>query len=116
LEEEQCGFRKGRGCTDATFRIQQLLEKRKEFNLPIFLLLTDYEKAYDNLNRNLLWKILHVDKIPPQLIKAIQNLYKETKFFIKFTDRNCSEPLTINKGVRQDCGLSPIRFNIYVYI
>jgi hypothetical protein len=25
LEEEQCGFRKGRGCTDATFRIQQLL-------------------------------------------------------------------------------------------
>jgi hypothetical protein len=80
LEEEQCGQRKGRRCTDATFTIQQLLEKRKEFNLPIFLLFIDYEKAYNNPNRNLLWKILQDDKIPPQLIKAIQNLYKETNF------------------------------------
>jgi sorting nexin-29 len=44
LEEEQYGFRRGRGSTDATFTIQ-LLEKRKEFNLPIFLLLIDYKKS-----------------------------------------------------------------------
>jgi len=27
-------------------------EKRKEHNLPLFLLFIDYEKAYDNVNRD----------------------------------------------------------------
>jgi hypothetical protein len=53
LEEEQCGFRKGRSCTDATFTIQQIVGK-EEFHLPTFFLFTDYENAYDNLNCNIL--------------------------------------------------------------
>jgi len=28
------------------------MEKRKENNLPLFLLFIDYEKAYDNVNRD----------------------------------------------------------------
>ena len=40
MEEEQCGFRRGRICTDAIFTVQQIIEKRKEHNLPLFLLYT----------------------------------------------------------------------------
>jgi uncharacterized protein (UPF0128 family) len=29
MEEEQCGFRKGRSCTDAIFTMQQIIEKKK---------------------------------------------------------------------------------------
>jgi hypothetical protein len=36
---------------DAIFTLQQIIEKRREFNLPTFILFIDYEKAYDNLNR-----------------------------------------------------------------
>ena len=32
MVEEQCGFRKGRSCTDAIFTVQQIIEKRKEHN------------------------------------------------------------------------------------
>jgi hypothetical protein len=35
LGEEQCGFQEGRGCVDAVFMINQILEKRREQNLPI---------------------------------------------------------------------------------
>jgi hypothetical protein len=49
-------FRKGRSCTDAVFTVQQLMEKRKEHNLPLFLLFIDYEKAYDNVNRAKLYE------------------------------------------------------------
>jgi len=36
MVEEQCGFRKGRNCTDAILAVQQITEKRKEHNLPLF--------------------------------------------------------------------------------
>jgi len=45
MAEEQCGFRKGRSCTGAIFTVQQIIDKRKEHNLPLFLLFIDYEKA-----------------------------------------------------------------------
>ena len=51
MAEEQRGFRKGRSCTDAIFTVQHIIEKRKEHNLPLFLLFIDYKKACDNVNR-----------------------------------------------------------------
>jgi hypothetical protein len=45
MEEEECGFRKGRSCVDAIFTAQQIIEKRKEHNLPVFLFCIDYEKV-----------------------------------------------------------------------
>jgi len=45
MVEEQCGFRKGRSCTDAVFTAQQIIEKTKEHDLPLFHLFIDYEKA-----------------------------------------------------------------------
>jgi hypothetical protein len=41
MEEEQCGFRRGRSCIDAIFTVQQIIEKRKEHNLQLFLLFID---------------------------------------------------------------------------
>ena len=58
MVEEQCGFRKKRSCMDAMFTVQQIIEKRKEHNLPLFLLFIDYEKAYDNVNRDRLWEMM----------------------------------------------------------
>ena len=29
MVEEQCGFRKGRSCTDAIFTVQMIIEKKK---------------------------------------------------------------------------------------
>jgi hypothetical protein len=41
MVEAQCGFRKGRCCIDAIFTVQQIMEKRKEHNLPLFLQFID---------------------------------------------------------------------------
>ena len=69
--EEQCGFRKRRSCTDAIFTVQQIMEKKKEHNLPLFLLVIDYEKAYDNLNRAKLSEMMD-NKIPNYLLNTIK--------------------------------------------
>jgi len=49
MTETQNGFRKGRSCTDPTFFLKLLIEKRREFNLETHLLFIDYEKAFDNI-------------------------------------------------------------------
>jgi len=110
IVEEQCGFKKGCSCTDAIFMMQQIIQKRKEHNLPLFLLFIDYEKAYDNVNRDKLWEMMD-NKIPKHLLNKIKCIYKNTKVRIKF-NYGISEPIHTNKGVRQGCGLSLVLFNI----
>jgi hypothetical protein len=61
LEEEQCGFRKGRSTTDAIFTLQQILEKEENLIYHcIFCLLTT--KKHDNVNPEKPWQILHDKK------------------------------------------------------
>jgi hypothetical protein len=67
LGEEQCTFQKRRECADAILTINQILHKRREENLPIYLLFIDYEKAYYSLNHDKIYKILTEEKIPPHL-------------------------------------------------
>ena len=78
----------------------------------LFILFIDYEKAYDNVNRDKLWEMMD-NNIPNYLLKTIKCIYRDTKVRIKFND-GISEPLHINKDVRQGSGLSPVLFNIYI--
>ena len=112
MVEEQCGFRKGRICTDVIFTKHQIIEKRKEHNLLLFLLFIDYEKVFDNVNRDKLWE-MRDNKIPNYLLNTMKCIYRNMKVRIKF-NYGISEPIKINKRVRKGCGLSPVLFNIYI--
>jgi len=63
------------------------------------------------MNRDKLWEM--DNKIPNYLLNIIKCIYRNTKIRIKFND-GISEPIYINKGVRQGCSLSPVLFNIYI--
>jgi len=54
----------------------------KEHSLPLFLLFIDYEKAYDNANRDKLWEMMD-NKIPNYLLNAIKCLYCCTVHFVE---------------------------------
>ena len=58
LPESQCGFRKGRGCSDMIFTVRQLIEKANEHKAKIFLVFIDLRKAYDSVPREALWVAL----------------------------------------------------------
>ena len=64
--------------TDAVFTVQQIIEKRKEHNSPLFLLFIYYEKTQDNVNRDKLWKIMD-NKIPNYLLNTIKGICRNTK-------------------------------------
>jgi hypothetical protein len=81
--------------------------------LETHLLFIDYEKAFNNIERQILFKILKSRHIPDTLLKAIVDVYTQHKIMIKFNNK-LSKLVDINKGVRQGCPLSPTLFNIYL--
>jgi hypothetical protein len=113
MTETQNGFRKGQSCTDPTFCLKLLNEKRREFNLETHLLFTDCEKAFDNIHRQILFHILKSRQIPDPLLKAIVDIYTQNKIMIKFNNKT-SKLAEMKKAVRQGCPLSPTLFNIYL--
>jgi len=77
------------------------------------LLFIDYEKSFDNIERQILFNILNSRYIPDTLLKAIVDIYTQNKILIKFNNK-LSKPVKINKEIRQGCPLSPTLFNIYL--
>ena len=54
----QAGFRKGRGTRDQIANIRWIIEKAKESQKSIYFCFIDYDKAFDCVDHNKLWKIL----------------------------------------------------------
>jgi hypothetical protein len=76
-------------------------------------LFIDYEKAFDSIQRQILFDILTSGSIPDTLLMAIVNIYPQNKILIKFNSKLSKLP-EMNKGVRQCCPLSLTLFNIYL--
>ena len=80
MTETQNGFQKGRSCTDPTFCLKLLIEKGGNLTWK-HLLFIDYERAFETIQRQILFNILKSRHIPDTLLKAIVDVYtKKTKY------------------------------------
>ena len=104
--DEQGGFRAGRGCNDQIFAVKQLVEKTNEKDKKIYMAFVDLEKAYDNVSREKLWKVLDEYGVKGRLLKATQALYMDGRARVKVREME-SELFGVHRGVRQGCTLSP---------
>jgi hypothetical protein len=60
------------------FYIQQILEKRWEYNGMVHQLFIDFKKAYDSVKREVLYNILLEFGIPKKLVMLIKMCLNET--------------------------------------
>ena len=106
LREEQCGFRKGRGCVDHVFTLWLIIEKSLLCQTPLVLSFIDYEQAFDSVDRRALTKVLSLYGIPEKYIKVICAMYENNTAAVK-VGNEVSNWFCIKSGVKQGCVLSP---------
>ena len=106
---EQAGFRKGRSCIDHIFVLRQILEQAAEWNSNLYVLFIDFEKAFDSLHRETLWKILRGYGFPMKIVNIIQMLYRDFHFKV-ICGNQLTDSFKIQTGVKQGCILSPSLF------
>ena len=83
LPDIQAGFRKGRGTRDQIANIHLIIKKAREFQKNIYFCFIDYDKAFDCLDHNKLWKILQEMGIPDHLTWLLRNLYAGQKATVR---------------------------------
>ena len=110
--ESQCGFRPGRGCTDAVFTLKQVIRKRREHGLTTWVFFMDLVKAFDRVPRELLWTILLKFGVPPKIISLLKCLYERVQ--VKFTVDGIVHTLLSIIEVKQGDILGPILFLFFI--
>ena len=102
LPDVQAGFRKGRGTRDQIANILWTIEKAREFQKNIYFCFIGYTKAFDCVDHNKLWKILHEMGIPDHLTCLLRNLYAGQEATVR-TGHGTTDWFQIGKGVCQSC-------------
>ena len=113
LPEEQFGFRPHRSTTDIMFAVGRLQELGRKARVSLFLCFIDLQKAYDSVDRTLLWQVLARFGIPPQMIEVIRQFHDGMRACVRSGDGRCSEWFEVAQGLRQGCVLSPLLFNVF---
>ena len=113
LRENQAGFRLSRSATEQITTLRIIVEQPLEWRTPLCINFIDYEKAFDSLDRNVLWVLMANYGIPSKIISLVKNMYEGTSCRI-LHEESLTESFSIKSGVRQGCLLSPFLFLLVV--
>ena len=112
LTESQCGFRKGRSCSDMVFTMRQLVEMSWEHSAKLFVTFIDLQKAYDLVPRNALWMGLRKLGVPDSIVSLIGSFHQGMTATIQL-DGEILKEINVENGLRQGCCMAPVLFNLY---
>ena len=111
LRRNQNGFRKGRSTITQILALRRIIEEMKFGNKELTIVFVDFKKAFDSINREVMFEILGLYGIPDKIIKAIKALHTNTKSRVITPDGE-TELFDIVAGVLQGDTLAPLLFVI----
>ena len=98
LRSDQAGFCSGRNCAQQIHILRRIMEGFQDYQLPLTVTFIDFKKAFDSINREVMFAVLRHYGIPEPLVNAIGALYNNSKSVV-MVDGNISEPFEVSTGV-----------------
>ena len=102
LRGEQAGFRKGRNTTEQIFVLRNIIEQVAEWNTSLYLCFVDYEKAFNSVHRDTLWRIMRCYGIPTKIVRMVQVMYTNCGCAVVDGDGR-TDWFEVKSGVKQGC-------------
>jgi len=109
----QFGFRHGRGTVQAMFVLRHTIEKYKYMGKPLYCAFIDFKKAYDSVDRQLLWKALHGMGVHGAYMNTLQQMYSNVRMRVRLKG-GLSTNIPAEAGVMQGDSLSPLLFGLFM--
>lgn len=113
LGRHQAGFRSRHSCVDHINTLRIIIEQSAELKSPLHLMFVDFEKAFDRVNREFIWKSLSRRGIHPKIVAIIKESYNNARCFVSHYGQ-MTDAFEVRQGVRQGCILSPILFLVVI--
>ena len=106
LWDQGADSHRGMSCPHKTATLYIILEQSSEWNSPLYVNFTDYEKAFDSLDQQ---RLLKHYGVPQKITSIIRNFYSEMICTV-VCGRQLRDIFHVKTGVRQGHLLSPFLF------
>ena len=113
IDEDQTGFIKNRQAQDNIRRTLHIIEHINRKRASAVILSLDAEKAFDSVGWEFLYLVLHRFSFSRDFIRCIETIYSCPTARIKING-HLSNSITLHRGCRQGCPLSPSLFNLFI--
>ena len=113
LNDEQNGFRSKRSTIDHLSTLTSIVETRIKKKLPTCAAFIDFKKAYDSIDRDILWNKLAGMGMKGKMLSAVKSLYSSVKSCVRINNK-CTDWFDVAVGLRQGCCVSPNIFNCFL--
>ena len=127
LAESQVGFRRYRGCADATYVLRHLMEEVRLTTPPpaaaaagpppgLYVLFVDLRKAFDSMPRSIMWRTLARLGVPDGLVRCVRDMHEGMKSRVKYRG-HLSAAFDMGTGVRKGAVEAPTLWDLcYHYV
>jgi hypothetical protein len=109
----QAGFRKGRGTGDNSIILQHVITKYRRSRKAVYTAFVDFRKAYDSVQRPMLWECLRSLGLHGAILDSIMGMYGDVRLRVK-VGGSVGEPFTSALGVKQGDPVSPLLFGLLI--
>jgi exonuclease III len=109
----QAGFRRMRGTPDNAFILNHVIERSRADGEAVYAGFIDFRKAYDSVDRDVLWKCLEGIGVHGKILHSMHGMYEGGGMCVRI-DGQVGPAFTTHTGVRQGDPLSPLLFGLLI--